>query len=259
MTVHALVVAPPRPELALQGLVGADGESLLEPEAASTLAGAMIQDAAVAVERSGGDLLVNHPTADQLPGDQPDDVDPAVELRALLTQTQLDLDDVRFEPQVGSTVEARIGNTFTHLLREEGAASVAWLDGRTPTLDHTALDSAAMKLRRADAVVGPAPGGRVAYLGLAAPIDFSGAWQSPELRTLVSRAIDAGHEVDFLPMHPRVDDAAGLHSLVSIIEARRAAGRRVPEYTAAAIDALGLRVVPTGEGTTIVAEVTDRA
>lgn len=257
MTVHALVVDPPRAGLALPDLL-ADAAGLAPTDAAS-LAGAMIRDAAVAAHDSGGDLLVNHPTASQLPEAARADPDPAAELRELLADAVGNLESVRFEPQVGDTFAARVGNTLTHLLREEDAETVAVLDGRAPTLDHTALDSAAMKLRRSQAVVGPAPGGGVTYLGLSDPLDFTDAWQPPALETLVDRAVDAGHAVDFLPMHPTVDGPRGLASVVSLISARRAAGRRIPEHTAAAIEALGLRVVER-EGTSgLAVDSTDRA
>ncbi len=254
MTVHALLVDPPRPGLALPGLVDAGP---LDDDAAATLAGAMVRDAAVAATESGGDLLVNYPPAAQLPA--ANRAGPEAELRELLEGALSDPDDVRFEVQVGDSFAARAGNAVAHLLREEDADSVAVLDGRAPTLSRTALDSAAMKLRRSEAVVGPAPGGRVAYLGLTEPIDFEGAWTPPELRTVVDRAVDAGHDVDFLPMHPRVDGPGGLASLVALVEARRAAGRLVPRHTAAAIESLGLRVVAEGDGRRVVVGSTDGA
>lgn len=238
MTVHVLVVDPPRPGLVLPDLVAADVG--LDAAGAAHLAGAMIQDAAVAAATSGGDLLVNHPTSDHLPEAYRTGPEPDAELRDLLAGTLADIDAVRFEPQVGSTFDARAGNAVTHLLREEAADSVAVLDGRAPTIDRTVLDSASMKLRRSQAAVAPAPGGGVAYLGLTEPLDFAGAWEPPALRTVVDRAIEADQAVDFLPMHPRVERRAGLASVVAVIEARRTAGRRVPEYTAAAIESLGL-------------------
>lgn len=253
MTVHALVVDPPRPGLALSELVstGRSTGAEIEPLGAATLWEAMLRDVALAVENCGGDLLVNYPTESQLPEAHRSGEDPATELYAMFDPVLGDLDDVRFEPQVGSSYGARVGNTVTHLLREEAADSVAILDGRAPTVDRTVLDSAAMKLRRNEVVVGPSPGGGVAYLGLTDTFDFEGAWQAPALETLVDRAVDADHDVDFLPMHPSVDGPVGLASVVSVVEARRAAGRRFPEHTAAAIDSLGLRIDDDG---TIVAK-----
>lgn len=238
MTVHALVADPPRPGLALPELAGAGG--VLTPDEAAPLSAAMIRDAAAGAANSGGDLLVNHPTADQLPAEARTGTETVDELSALIEDAVPDPEAVRFEPQVGGSRPERIENTVRHLLEEEDADSVAVLDGRAPTLDHTALDSAAMKLRRSEVVVGPAPGGRVAYLGLTEPLELGDIWS---LASVVDRAVDAGYGVDFLPIHPRVDDEAGLATVVAQIRARRAAGRRVPEHTAAAIESLGLRVV----------------
>lgn len=237
MTVHALVADPPRPGLALSPLVSA---GVLETEAAATLAGAMLQDAAVGAARSGGELLVNHPTDEQLPETHRLDQEPAEELRELLGDVLGDLESVRFEPQVGETRAARIENTVGHLLDEEGATSVAVLDGRAPTLDRTELDSAAMKLRRSEAVVAPAPGGRVAYLGLTEPLELGDLAHPFELTAVIDRAVEAGLDVDFLPMQPWVENEASLETLTDLVAARRTAGRRVPERTAAVLGTLGL-------------------
>lgn len=245
MTVHALVVEPPRLGRALPGLVE-DGP--LDGEAAATLAAAAIRDAAAAAVASGGDLLVNYPDADRLPADGTGDASPADALRDLVGEAVDDLDAVRFEVQVGGDLAARAGNATTHLLEREGIDSVAVLDGLAPTLDRTALDEAAMKLRRSEVVLGPAPGGRVAYAGFTAPVDFEAAWTPPEVVTLAERGRDAGHDVDFLPVHPRLDDPDGLATVVALVEARRRAGRRVPAHTARAIEDLGLRVVADGDG-----------
>lgn len=236
MTVHALVADPPRPGLALSTLVSA---GVLETDAAATLAGAMLQDAAVGAVNSGGELLVNHPTDEQLPANHGADPAPVDELRELLAGVVGDLESVRFEPQVGATRAARIENTVGHLLDEEGVTSVAVLDGRAPTLDRTGLDGAAMKLRRSEVVVAPAPGGRVAYLGLTERLDLADLELPFELTAIVDRAIGSGYDVDFLPVHPRVDDEAGLETLTGLVAARRTARRRVPERTAAVLDSLG--------------------
>lgn len=240
MTVHVLVAEPPRPGVALADL--ATGGGLGEDDAA-TLAGAMLQDAAAAVAASGGDLLVAHPTEDQLPSPARTGADPADELRALLDEALAKPDAVRYEPLVGETVPGRVANFVGTLLGEEDAASVAVLDGRAPTVDRTVLDGGGMALRRSEAVVAPAPGDRVAYLGLTAPLEFAGPSPLPSLSTAVDRATEPGLDVDFLAMQPRVDDRFGLATVASLIRARRAAGRRVPEHTAAAIEGLGLEII----------------
>lgn len=249
MTLHCLVVDPPRAGLAPPGLV----EGPLDAEAAAVLYAASVKDAMVAATRSGGELLVNYPTAEQLAVEFSGDASPEAELRQLAEEVLDAADEVRFEVQVGSSFGARAGNAATHLLEEEGEESVAVLRGTAPTLGRTALDGAAMKLRRHGVVVGPGTGGRAAYLGLSEPIDFEGAYEpphgdarAPEVEDLVERGVAAGHEVGFLAMHPVIEDEAGLAATVAEIRARLRAGRNVPSHTAEAVERLGLRVVEDG-------------
>lgn len=222
------------PELVSAGVLGSD--------AAATLAGAMVRDAAIGAAHSGGELLVNYSTDEQLPAELRTEVEPVDELRELLDGALADLGPVRFEPQVGETRATRIENSIDHLLVQEGVDSVAVLDGRAPTLDRPTLDSAAMKLRRSEVVVGPAPGGRVAYLGLTEPVDLGDLELPFALTTVVERAVGNGHDVDFLPMHPRVTDVTDLSTLIAHVEARRTAGRRVPKQTAAALGSIDVGI-----------------
>lgn len=243
MTVHALLVGSPGTGPALAGLVDDD-----PTEATARLEAAALRDAAAAVAASGGELLVNHPDEDRLAPAGDDARTPREELRGLLEDVVPAIDDVRFEVQVGDSFEARAAHVVTHLLEQEGVDSVAVLDGRAPTLDRTALDQAAMKLRRSEVVLGPAAGGRVAYAGFASPVDLAETWSPPEVATLASRGVAAGHDVDFLPVQPHLDDPTGPATLVSVLTARRAAGRRVPAHTATAVEELGLQVVDTPGG-----------
>jgi len=239
MTHHCLVVDPPRPGLAFPGLV--DGQ--LSAEAAAALSAAAIMDAMVAAEGSGGELLVNYPTDEQLPAEHRTDTAPEEELRALAEEALEAPEEARFEVQVGSSFAARVGNATSHLLTEEDETSVAVLSGNAPTLGRTALDGAAMRLRRTPVVIAPGSGGRVAYLGLSEPVDFEGAYDPPEVEDFARRGVEAGHEVEFLAHHPVVEDEAGLASLVAELLARERAGRIVPRFTAEVVDELDLHVV----------------
>lgn len=229
MTLHVLVVEPPESGESLPGVV--DGP--LAPEAAASLHEASIMDAMVAAELSGGELLVNHPE------------DAEAAFRSMAEAALEAPDAVRYEVQVGSSFAARAGNAATHLLEEEAVDSVAVQRGTAPTVDRTALDGAAMQLRRNEVVIGPGTGGRDAYLGLSAPIDFEDAFDPPAIETLARRGVDAGHDVAFLATHPVIEDEAGLATLVATVRARRLAGRAVPAHTAEAIEALDLRVSVT--------------
>ena len=271
VTLHVLVVDPPRPGLSLPGLV--DGP--LSADAAADLYAASVKDEMVAAARSGGELLVNFPTDDQLPADHRTENPPEAELRGLAEEALDDPGSARFEVQVGSTFAARAGNAATHLLAEEEEDSVAVMRGTAPTLGRTALDGAAMKLRRNEVVVGPGSGGRVAYLGLSELVDFEGAYEPPtadpggtgddedrdeptgrvtEVEDLVERGGEAGHDVAFLASHPVIEDGAGLATAVAEIRARLRAGSIVPAHTAEAVERLGLRVVEEVGRRRVVAE-----
>jgi len=118
MTVLAVLATPPRPGLVLPEL--AETTPLSEADAAE-LYEAMLRDTLLAVDRSGGELLVNYLPDDELPEAYRTDIDPAAELRAITAETLDDVSDVRFEPQVGSTVSARVGNTIRICLRRRAS------------------------------------------------------------------------------------------------------------------------------------------
>ena len=106
-----------------------------------------------------------------------------------------------------------------------------------------------MNLRTNEVVLGPSTDGRVYYAGFTAPIDFEGAFETPELETLVDGANDAGHDTEFLAMQPTLRAGADLATLVSAIRARWQAGRVVPEHTATFVVDTGLAVVDGADGT----------
>lgn len=233
MTLHCLV-----PEAGLPALAGGP----LTADGTARLRAAALQDAMVAAEGSGGELLVSWPTEGRPPEAVKSGTTAEAELRALAEEALDDPGSVRFEPQVGESFAERAANAAAHLEEE---ASVAVLPGTAPTLDRTALDGAAMRLRRVPVVLAPGTGGRVPYVGLAEPLDLDGAFESPAVETLAGRAVDAGHDVEFLGHHPVIESRGGLASVVAAVRARRRADRPVPEHTARAVEELDLRV---GEG-----------
>ncbi|MFB6108764.1 MAG: hypothetical protein ABEJ82_07995 [Haloplanus sp.] len=239
MTVIAVLADPPRPGLVCSDLAATS--PLTEADAADCYA-AMLKDVFVAVERSGGDLLVNYRPDELLPEAEVTDTPAAAEVRALAAEALENVEDARFEPQVGSTFDARAGNTVTHLLREEGANSAAVVRGTAPFLARTLVDNAAMKLRRSSVVLGPSTRGRTYYAAFADPVDFDGAFAAPELETLTHRGRDAGHEVDFVPLRPVVETGDDLLDALPLLRSRVAAERIVPTHTAAFVDDVGLRV-----------------
>jgi len=239
MTTIAVMADPPR-----EGLVATDlaaTSPLTEAEAAELYA-AMLKDVFVAVTRSGGDLLVNYRPDDLLPAEHVTDTPAEAELRALVAAALDDPGDARLEPQVGSTFDARAGNTVTHLLREEGVNSAAVVEGSAPFLTRPLVDNAAMKLRRSEVVLGASTRGRAYYAGFTEPVDFADTFTAPELETLTARGRDAGHEVDFIPIQPVVETGDDLVDALPLLNARVDAERAVPVHTATVADELGLRV-----------------
>ncbi|WP_224268682.1 DUF2064 domain-containing protein [Haloprofundus salinisoli] len=248
MTVVAVFADPPRPGLVLSDL--AETSPLTEAEAAEFYA-AMLKDAFLAAVRSGGELLVNYRPDDLLPDEFVTDEPAAAAVRALAADTLGDLSDVRVEKQVGSTFDARAGNTVSHLLGTEGEQSVAVVRGNAPFLTRTLVDSAAMKLRSAPVVLGPSMSGRCYYAAFSEPIDFTESFTHPEIETLAAHGHDAGLDVDFVPMQPTVETGEDLLTVLPMLHARREAGRIVPKHTAKFVAELGLRVVEDGEPTVV--------
>ena len=239
MTIVVLLADPPR-----EGLVGTEfaASTSLSPAEATELYETLIRDVVLAVDRSGGDLLVNHPVDEDLPAEHRTGASPEAELRALVADTLGETGGVRFERQVGSTFDARAGNTVTHLLREEGADSVAVVTPTAPLLSRTVIDSAAMKLRTNEVVLGPSTRGRTYYAGFTEPIDFEEAFDAPALSTLTDRGRDAGFDVEFVEPQPSLETADDLLDVVPLLRARITAERIVPEHLSTFVHEHGLDV-----------------
>lgn len=257
MTTIAVLCDPPRDGLVLPALPETSPLSTAE---ATELYAAMLQDACRAVEASGGELLVNYRPDDALPEHDGQTKTPESEsesesedeaeahVRAVVANTLDDPDVARFERQVGETFSGRAGNTATHLLEREGVGTVAIVKPNAPFLSRQQIDTAAMKLRRSPVILGPSTDGRVYYAGFRETIDYADAYTAPAVETLTDRAIEAGHEVDFLPLFPVVESGTDLAEALALIRARQRAGRLVPEHTTAFLDSLGLSIVESEHG-----------
>ncbi|MFC7154223.1 hypothetical protein ACFQPA_01975 [Halomarina halobia] len=245
MTTVAVLCDPPRPGLVLSSLVET---SPLTAEEVSDLYAAMLGDVVRAVESSGGELLVNYRPDESLPGSFADgEASAEAEVRAVVRGALKRPDEARFEVQVGQTFAGRAGNTATHLLDREGVTTVAVVEPSAAFLARSHVDNAAMKLRRSEVVLGPTTRGRVYYAGFAGTIDYADAYASPAIETLTDRALDVGHEVDYLPMLPVIETGEDLADALTLLRARQRAGRIVPERTTAALDETGLTVVADDE------------
>ena len=245
MTTVAVLVDPPRPGLVLKSLP--DSTPLSTGEAAE-LYSAMCRDVCRAVEASGGELLVNYRADEDLPEEFTDGESAEAEVRAMLRPALESPDDARFEVQVGSSFAGRVGNTVTHLLDEEGVTTAAAVEPTAALLSRQTIDNAAMKLRRHEVVLGPAPGGRVYYAGFGEPVDFADAYAPPAIETLTERALAADCSVDFLEMQPVVETQADLVTALTQLRARERAGRLRPEHVSAYLDEIGLTVTDGPDG-----------
>lgn len=253
MTLVAVFTDPPRAGLALSSLVA---RTPLVADEAARLYRASLLDTLRAVEDSGASTLVNYRSDETLSEEHVTDTPAEADVRALATQAvDLDADDVRFEVQVGSTFDARVGNTVTHLLRDDpDVSSVLVTDGLSPLVGRKDVDSTSMKLRRSEVVLGPSTDGALWGAAFSDLVDFEGAYTAPAVETVTQRAVDAGHDVDFDATHPRIDTPGGLRATVAQIRARAHAGRLVPTETAAVIDDIDLVVRDRGDGPEIVRE-----
>ncbi|MDS0276293.1 hypothetical protein NDI85_00555 [Halomicroarcula sp. S1AR25-4] len=246
MTTVAVLADPPVEGFVLPELAAGP----LDESEATALYTAMLGDVCRAVEASGAELLVNYRPGEQVP----DGVDSEAAVREPLDDALQNPGEARYEVQVGSTFAGRIGNTVTHLLDREGVATVAAVKPTAALLARQQIDSAAMKLRSSDVVLGPSTDGRVYYAGFADPIDFEDAYTTPAVETLVDRAADADHGVDFLPTNPVVETPADLRTIVPLLRARVRTGRVVPPRTTTVLDELGLRVRDADGDPTLVRE-----
>jgi hypothetical protein len=257
MTQLALLADPPREGLVLERI--AAGTPLTEREAAD-LYEASLKDAVRTGATSGADLLVNYRPDESIPEKYHTDRTAEAEVRDVVEAAMAEIADdphvgsTRYEVQVGSTAAARMGNTVTYLLEEEGVTGVGVLRPTAPLAGRKDVDEAAIKLRRSGVVLGPAPGGRVFYAGFKQPIDFEAANTPPELETLTDRAGDAGMDVDFVDTFPTVETPADLATTVSLIRAKVAADRPVPGNTAEFVLETGLAVREDEGEPTIVLE-----
>lgn len=247
MTTVAILAEPPEEGLALPSF----SPTPLSAEEALALYRAMLADVTTAVEASGGETLLNYRSADDLP-DGAGTTDVEGSIRAVVDDALTAPDDVRFEPQIGSSFYARVGNTITHLLEREGTHTAAVVEPTAPFLTRSVIDSAAMKLRSSDVVLGPTTDGRVYYAGFAEPVDFTEVFEPPAVETLTGRAREEGLSVDFLPMQPVIGRPDDLLTAIPAIRSRRTAERVVPQRTAAVLEELGLHVAERDDETTLV-------
>ncbi|PSQ49547.1 hypothetical protein BRD19_03720 [Halobacteriales archaeon SW_7_65_23] len=200
----------------------------LSAAGANSLYAAMLADVCETLQHGEAEVVVNYPPVDEVP----DGVDPEEALRDVLDPAVPSPEDLRYEVQVGTGTAARVGNAVTHLLETEGSETAGVVAPTAPFLRREHVGSAAMKLRSSDVVVGPATDGRITFAAVREPIDFTDVFAPPAVETVTDRAVDAGHDVDFLALLPRVERPSDLATALPLLGARQSAGRLVPARTA---------------------------
>lgn len=227
MTTVAIMADPPIPGLVLRDLIGVVD---LSADDVAKLYVAMFKDVMIAIEHSGGELLINYQSTENLPSEFNSDTDPADELASIATSV---LDgEPRLEKQVGSNKYERYRNTITHLLDVESVQSAAFVPACTPLMTRVIIDSAAMKLRRHEVVVGPTVNGDLYYAGFTAVPDLSIPRDISPVEAVARHAVKAGFMVDVLKDGHIVSDAGSLAELLLRVRTLRAANHPVPTFTA---------------------------
>jgi hypothetical protein len=201
----------------------------------STLSRAMLADVCTTIQRGEGDVLINHPPAEEVP----DSVDSEESIREALSDVPAP-GEIRYEVQVGETRAGIVGNALTHLLDSEQHETVAVADPTALLLRREHIGNAVMQLRSHDVVLGPAPGGRVYFAGFREPVDFTDCFADPAVETLAEKGREAGHSVSFLPMTPLFESPEDFRTAISLLRARMRAERLVPEHTTPLVEQWGL-------------------
>jgi glycosyltransferase A (GT-A) superfamily protein (DUF2064 family) len=218
----------------------------LSPTEAGRLYRALLVDVCRLVQHAEADLLVNYASAGTGEDSDASTPDESGALRSLLEEALPEPESVRYEPQVGSTKSARVGNAITHLLETEAGETVGIIEPTAPLLRREHLGTAAMKLRSSDVVVGPAPGGRITFAGFREPFDFADCYTQPAVETVTRKARKADRSVDFLPMTPLLEHPEDLATILPLVRARSDAGRLVPERTWDLLSEWGFEVESDG-------------
>ncbi len=228
MTTVVLLADAPVEGVACQDLVA---DTALTPADGLAIYEALVADTLATMERSTIDMVVNYQPAEAVP-DEADGPDPETRLREIAgsVMTPDRFEDLRFEPQVGSDDSAVVGNAITHLVRDEGVQSAAMLRPCLPRVTRSILDEGALKLRRSDVVLGPAPDGEIYYAGFGELIDFESVLEDRPIETITMRAAADDLDVDFLRNRALVSDARTFASAVARINADALAGKPVPEH-----------------------------
>lgn len=211
----------------------------LEIEQIQSLVAGVTQDTARAAFESGGEPLVvvpKDPGAGIIPNGSPD---VRTYLESILEPVVPENDSIQWYEH--DAAPGRSLNTVLDGLAEvSNAASVAVIAPLTPFVQRRHVDTAAMRLRSADLVVGPATDGCGYFIGRhrdRAGADWSG---TADLDGVVSAAQDTGEEVDWLPILPSIGQQSPMEPLRSILQLAAVAEKPVAPATRSWLSAVDL-------------------
>lgn len=242
MTTVSVLAAPPSQSATIDRLAS----DTLEREEAGRLYGAMLGDVCRAIERSGADLVI---AVDPGEGDA-EEAD--ADVRERVEEALVEPEAVEYARQEGEDRPERLASEVLRL-HETGATSAAVVEPSAAFLARTTVDSASMKLRSSEVVLGPTTEGRVFFAGFGEPMDLREALESPALESLADLASE-DRSVDFLHVLPVIEGPDDLTTAIPLLRARVAAGRLVPERTAEVVAELGLAVAEREGDLTVVRE-----
>lgn len=222
----------------------------LDRDGAERLYEAMIADVCLAIEGSGADLVV------AVEADADEEADEATaSVRSRLDGVLADPDAVDVESRELRSAPEQFASEVLRL-HEDGVTTAAVVEPTAPFLARRNVDSAAMKLRSSEVVLGPAPDGRVYFAAFSEPMDLRDALDPTPLEGLAHLASD-DRGVDFLPMLPLLEADGDLPTALSHLRARVAAGRDVPKHTAETVGDLDLALRNEDGDLTVVTEEAD--
>lgn len=184
---------------------------------------ALVADAALAVDESGGDLFLAVPASSESAVAFVEDIRDTV-LEDASNGTIVHVETDAPIPPVGSTLRA---------VRDRStAASIGVLDPATALVGRRHLDTAAMRLRRDDVVLGPTPEAGYFFFGTALDPETLPERMSPEFDAVTTEAGERG-SVGFLEMLPVVTRPDHVGSLAALVAGLNADNRTVAPFASA--------------------------
>lgn len=203
---------------------------LPESEAIVDLFHAACADAASAVEESGGELYLAI-TTQEPPTGQRDARAFADELADTVLDEDATILDVPGEDGVPDTTQ-----TLASVRADSDAASVAVLDPRVPLIGRQHLDTAAMRLRRNDVVIGPTPTGGCYFVGTSLAADALPRVWDTDIDATTRALAETDNALGFIAILPRLAHADTISGITALVNAFNRSDQSVAPFTRACLD-----------------------